>query len=290
MAKTETMLDKILRNIAHPKDAYFYLFIIVVMTTAPYYIRPGLPVPITPETEKWFATMESLGPDDTIIFSWEPAPGTMIVQYDFIIPTYKHLFEKPGLQIIFVTLRNPTAMPVLYEVWNGEWGSAGLYAKEGKYGEEYVYLGYLPGLDTATAALAKDIWGASGGKDYQGTPLSTLPMMADIRDWTDITLIIETGNVEEGPWLRQWTIPHDVPLCELTSMSAYAWLLPWYEVGLIEAMLAGIRAGAEYEYLLGIPGHAMQTMDILSMGGLIFIAAIVVRNICYHIYRQRGGE
>jgi hypothetical protein len=293
MGKTkETTLSKIMDGILSPKGKYFFIFIILVMFLVPYFLKPGLPVYITPETEKWYETMDALGPDDVVLFSWEVGPAVIITDADFIIPAYKHLFTKPGLKIVFCTLRNPQAMPILLDIWDGKWGSGGLWEKEGKYGEEYVFLGYLPGLDTATAAMAKDMHGAAGGKDHFGTSLSDLPMMDDIRDWQDVTLIIETGNVEEGPWMRQWTIPYGSVLCELTSLSAYAWLLPWYEAGLITAMLGGVRAGAEYEYLLGIPGHAMRTMDVVSLSAIIFISAIIVRNILYRIQRQTqmGGK
>lgn len=287
MAKS--ILTRILETIVTPKEWHFYIVLIIfLMTVIPYFVKPGLPVIVTPETQIFYDTMEELGPGDTVLFSWEITPAGIITARDYALPVWKHLMKKPGLKIVFVTIRNPTAMPLLTSLMDGAWDSGGLHAKEGKYGEEVAFLGFIPGIDIATAAMAEDIWDASGGTDYFGDSLSTLPMMANIRSHEDITLIIETGNVEEGPWMRQWTIPYGTELAELTSLAAYAWLLPWYEVGLIKAMLGGVVAGAEYEYIQGISGHALMTMDVLSLGALIFIAAIIIRNISYHVLRMQG--
>jgi hypothetical protein len=268
-------------------EQWIYLMALIVCLI-PVFKPLGLPIPIDPSTYVYHDYIEALGPGDNVALMWEVTPGGW-AGYSGICATatHKHLFPKlhsMGIKLFVFTHRYPTAP----QIWEFMLDMLGTY--DAVYGEDWVYVGFLPGEDAAAAAIAVDVWAGCGNVDYYGTSFSDLPMMADIRSIDDFVLLIETNKVEEGASIRQWALPYGIDYITFTGASLFAFFTPWRVAGLIDACLMGMKGGAEYEILTGNLGLGVLQMDIVSLGNIWLMLIIMVGNIAYHIRRQVYGR
>lgn len=125
------------------------------------------------------------------------------------------------------------------------------YPDQYNNGENYVNLGYGPGLDGAVKSV---VTGFSGlyDADQQGTPLSQIPMMKGAESVKDMPLIV---NVSAGdPGLKQWVqyaaTPHESIQIIGGTTGVQATAMYPYIPGQMIGMLAGLKPAAEYEILL----------------------------------------
>lgn len=167
-----------------------------------------------------------------------------------------------------------------------------------KYGEDYVFLGY-------GSAFAYTIYGMGTSipdyfhADDRGTPLSEMPLTRDLENYEDVAAVINiASNVMPKFWIQMGVSPYEFDfLMACTAVQATNYY-PFLQSGQVKGLLAGGRAGAEYETLLvdkgvieetGVAtrGLGSQTMALLAM--LVFI---VLGNIAYLAgkLRRRGGR
>ena len=64
-------------------------------------------------------------------------------------------------------------------------------------------------------------------------------------------------------------------------------LTPYYDAGQLLGLAGGMAASAEYEKLVGRPGQATEGADVLNVGHLVVILAIVFGNVIFLIDRRR---
>ena len=149
------------------------------------------------------------------------------------------------------------------------------------YGEDFVHLGYIAGDEAAIAGLCRDIHGLLK-VDYHGNPISELPMMNDINDANDFTLVIDfTASADSQFWLNQAYAPYGTDVAfGLTAVKvpdAYA----YYTAGQIFGIIESLKGAAQYEILINRPGIAAKGMDAQSLAHLYFIGLIILCNVRY---------
>jgi uncharacterized membrane protein YeaQ/YmgE (transglycosylase-associated protein family) len=67
-------------------------------------------------------------------------------------------------------------------------------------------------------------------------------------------------------------------------------IMPAYEAGIIQGVIAGLRGGAEYEFLIGQPGAGLAGMDSISFSHSMVIILLILGNLGYAVQRFSGGE
>jgi len=118
-----------------------------------------------------------------------------------------------GANIIFFT--NNLESITLFSVIMDEVKPGIEYGAE--YGEDYVYLGYIAGGETAIAALANDIKGVIA-VDYYGTSIDQLPLMKYIGNANDIQLVLSSDSEElYNYYMRQWYIPYGTIISKIVD-------------------------------------------------------------------------
>ena len=147
-----------------------------------------------------------------------------------------------------------------------------------KYGEDYVMLGYIPGLEIGAAAYAKDIH-ALISVDTYGTPLEELPLMQNVRNIEDIDLAISISS-GFGPmgYINQFYIPYGTPVAAGCIGIMAPGLRPYYPDQL-RGFLPTARNGAEYELLINEPGIGIIDFDAQTLAHLVLIIFIITGNI-----------
>lgn len=262
----ESLIDKLMnidRRIIY--GVAFVLFII------PQVVSLGLPFAIHPWTQKVYDLIDDLPDGSYIIYDLDVLPGGFADVAPGTTAVLKHMFSK-DFKIVFFSVVYPEGTS-FFEVYMDRVNPIG---KE--YGVDYVYLGFIPGGETASAELAKNL--RVGIVDFYGTPLEELPLMQEVNDVNDFALMYVEGFTPPVYYsVRQWASPYDIPMA-ITGFSVnLPDFLPAYNSGLIDAMINGARGGAEYEKLINQPGSGHKGTDAQSLIHVFALLLITSTNI-----------
>jgi hypothetical protein len=258
-----------------PREVLYALLLIVFIIPM---IRPiGFPVPITPEVERWYDTIEAL-PDGSVIMidfgysgGGEPELGPMAVA------VYHHIFRRGGLKAI--AMSTSIEGPLLWdkamaEIRPEQYGA--------QYGVDYIHIGYLTGTEVAMAAVGKDLR-ATTSTDYKGVSLDQYPIMQGITDASSFDLLIcyTTGGDQSEGWVRQWYTPYQVPyLCSVLAMMVPT-MLPYQSAGQIVSLTAGAQSG-QMESLVKVPARGIKSADVITLTHILVLAFVVIGNVAFY--------
>jgi hypothetical protein len=244
-------------------------------------IKPiGLPVPIDKDTMDVYNRIEALKPGDVVVIGSNIGAAIYAEVYPQYVAVIEHVLRKDGVKMILV--EHGTEAPIFAERALNE-----LNAYERKtYGVDFVHLGYIAGDEAAISGLCRNLH-ALLQVDYKGNSLSSLPMMANINDASDFTIVIDfTASADSQYWLNQAYAPYGTEIAfGLTAVKvpdAYSYYLAGQIFGIIESL----KGAAQYEVLINRPGIAAKGMDAQSIAHLLYIALILIGNAVYYM----GGK
>ncbi|MEM6929988.1 MAG: hypothetical protein AAF602_23825, partial [Myxococcota bacterium] len=126
--------------------------------------------------------VEELPPGSTVLLSADFDPGSRPELEPFMRANLHHLFRK-DINVVMVTLWETAprlVFPMLEEV-------AAFHDLE--YGEDYVFLGYKPGVELAIKALGNNIPKAFPS-DHEGTDIDDLPLLRGKQKAEDFDLLV----------------------------------------------------------------------------------------------------
>ena len=256
------------------------LYWVIFIGLAIPFINPlGLPVPITEMTKAVYDKVETLGPNNIALFSIAGGVSAWPEIAPAMVATMRHLVKRQVKIVIwgFSTDQDITLDMIKSNVPELE--------TKYKYGEDWVYMGYLAGGETAVAALASDVHSVFKADKY-GTPIEKLPLIQRVKSAKDIDLVL---TVDTGSYIlfyiRHWNVGKGTPIAEI-GIAMQADMVVYYPANLV-GLLIGVRGGAEYEKLIGRLGGGTTTMDAINISHLLFIVAIVLANVGYVMTRRK---
>ncbi len=250
---------------------YFILFLAILIPMLLGW--PSMPSgsPSTPPgVEKFFQTVESLPPGSFVLvaFDYEPyMAGEMeVVAY----PVLAHLKGK-GCRLALISL-NPTG-PALAQTIAERVGL--------RYGEEFINLGYIPGVEAGLRALGtSDGWFVR--YDYlHGQPLESFPAFQGVKgfkDWNLVVLLSGQPSTLLG-WIEQVGSMIEVPMVAgvISGLKPYA--EPYLSSGQLRGLLGGMADAAFYEAMLGKPSEAARATPVQAFALLIALLIILVGSL-----------
>jgi hypothetical protein len=269
-----------------PRQVIF--LIIAIAVAIPLIVPLNLPVNIMDQSKKLFAAIDSLGPDSKpIIISCDFDPQSLPELYPMLLAVMRHCFAHDVNVLLMALWPQGTG---LVEIAFSELADEFPI----KYGEDYAFLGYKFGVAAVLLGMGENIKNVFP-VDYYGTLIDSIPMMATIKNYRDISLIITLSTGDPG-W-RQWLLyaqsRYGARLgVGVTAVSA-ADVYPYVETGQVIGLLSGMKGAAEYEILVQRHGYsdeprrATQGMDAQSLGHLLIMIVIVLGNIGYFFIRRR---
>lgn len=161
------------------------------------------------------------------------------------------------------------------------------------YGRDYVFLGFASAFTTAMYNLGNSIEEVYH-EDDRGTPIYDLPLMKGIHSLKDGSALIDiASNSNPRFWVNFAVEPHGVRFLIATTAVDGPNYFPFLQTGQVKGLIAGGRAGAEYEGILkrrGIlkgMGDATRALGSQSLSLLVIIAFIVLGNIGF--FASRSG-
>lgn len=262
-------------------------------------LRPcNLPFKPSPMVRALFDTVEQLQEGDVVYISLDLDPASTPELEPFFRAVALHLKRK-GVKIAIGSTW--FAAPPLIERWNrdvlesriaipGKNGYEGLPDRPYKKNEDYVYLGFREGKQAVIQKLGSNLWGNYDGHAADGTPLEDIPLMEGKKQLGDFDLVIlvSAGSPGAKEFVQQVQTRYGIPMVASVTSVMTTDLTPYYDSGQILGLAGGMLAAAEYEQLVGNPGLGTQGADVLNVGHLVVIFAIIFGNIIYFAGRKRG--
>jgi hypothetical protein len=247
------------------------------------------PILISDDVQSFFDYIEALQPGDVWVLT---ESGNIVspiaIKQGKMLPWY-HAFNTPGIKILSFSLvsdANVNVEMILRQM------PPDIRAKK-TYGVDFVYLGFIPGEETALAALFSNIRSVAV-TDYYGTPLDQLPMMTsghpetggsinDSSAYTCYTPMHWSSNFIEAD-CRVAGETHGVPIIKPNlGQMAWSYYAPFYPHYIVEYYIA--EHVVEYEFLIGYAGVNMGLYSTRFIWSAIFLVILGVINV-YMLYER----
>ena len=263
----------------NPRKVIFALVFIV--TIIPIVFPLNLPLVISTTTVQYYETVQKLQSGDTVIFVWNQGTAQWGEMGPPGIAQLQQLMDIPGVKIIVIS--TGAESPGLFE--SNLLPSIDQQGKQ--YGTDWVNLGYIPGGETAIAALATDTWSLVK-VDWKGTPIDQLPVMDSFHSGADIALVVGNQPSSGEEWQRQFQNKFGTKIVWACVSASYTSALMFVSSGQLSGILNSLRGGAELELLINKPGRGVSAMDAMSNLHLLVLAIIVASNVVY--FTRKGGK
>jgi hypothetical protein len=279
-------------------DRRILYLLIALGTLIPILLPIGFPVSTTRPTERFFEKIESLGPDDVVLASFDYGPTTAPENAPMAEAILRHCFTR-RIKVVVIALfplGGVTMAGQELDLIRAEYPAL-------REGEDYAFLGYKDGAQAAMKQMGVD-FAAVFPADHAGRPLGELPLMTRVRNYDDIALIVSLStNVIAEYWVNlvnaQFRTPVAVGATAVSAPKYYAYL----DAGQMLGLLGGVKGASEYERLLldGYPElrpmyrkpgvyNAMKGMDAQTIDHAIIMLFILLGNVAFFQMRRRAGR
>jgi hypothetical protein len=274
-----------------------WIFLLIGLGTCLPIIFPiGFPVSITPPTKSLYDKIETLGPNDVVMLSFDYGPTTKPENGPMAAAVLRHCFAR-GIKVVVIALY-PIGGAAMA---NEELSRVAAEFPRLQYGTDFVNLGYKDGGQALMKQMGEDIHGVFP-VDGAGRPLEQLPLMQRVRNYHDLGLVVSFATGIIGEWWAnlinaQFGTPVAVGCTAVSAPKYYAYLSTGQMIGL----LGGLKGASEYERLL-IQGYpvtkrvyddttvfsAMKGMDVQTIDHTVIIIFIIIGNVAFFLSRPRA--
>lgn len=262
-------------------DRRITYIILAVVVVIPMFVKMHMPTAVTQQVEGVYDAVQAIPPSKIAILSGDWESGTMAENLPQTEVLMRHLFQR---NIRFAILPFAPQTTTLME------DTAERLAKEyhKRYGVDWVNWGFrVVPMFTFLKSLAKDVPGTVG-HDYQGTPLSKLPVMRGIKTIQDIGFVAQitpTGSL--GVWISFIQSVYGTPLAYAPTGVMVPQGYNPLDAKQIVGMLPGLVGAAQYEELLHHPGNGLHWSNSLSFAEMLMVVLIALANIGYFVTKNR---
>lgn len=251
----------------------------------------GLPVKASPPVKAIYYAIEALPADAVVMVSVDLDPASTPELEPFFRAAVLQLKQR-NLKIVFLTTWY--AAPPLVERWLKETVDRSI-AGERSYvrNVDYVWLGFREGKEAMIANMGQNLWSTFGDRDAAGTPLTAIPMMAGVKRLKDfhLSVLVSAGFPGAKEYMQQVQSRYDLQMVAACTAVSTTDLAPYYSAGQLLGLAGGMSAAAEYEAMVKVPGGlGAKGIDVLNIGHLVVIAAIIFGNVIFFAGRRRERQ
>ena len=260
------------------------IFVLVFLGAIIPIIKPiGLGVTVSPPVEAVFNRVESMKEGDSIILSFDYGPSDGPELHPMADAIMRHCIRK-GVKVIGVSLFPLGGVEMA--IARMRQLDADVEALEGR---DYVNLGYKDGAQAAMKLMGDNIK-VLYPSDAAGTPIDDIPLMANIRNYEDIEMVISLATSILGEWWvnlvnAQFGVDVAIGTTAVSAPKYYAFM----EAGQALGVIGGMKGASEYEELVeraypqyeGLARTATKGMDVQSIVHLVIIFFILFGNVMF---------
>lgn len=272
-------MSKILGKLGRiPWWAYYITIFVTVII--PMIFPLGLPLLIEPMTQRYFDVLDTAPAGTIVLYSSTQGFDSEKVTGPITEANLK-LLAKNNIKFVYEPWSADGAIyaAVLIDRLNLD-ETYGLV-----YGEDYVLMPFLAGMESAMAAGASD-FRVAYSQDHFGHPINSLPLMENLYNIDDVDFVIwgYTHCTHIDIAMRQYYTLYGKELITYTSGCASS-AAPYFDKGVIGFADAAYGA-AQLEILGEIPGSGLKRMDPRTLTILTSVVFVVIANIGYFADRQ----
>jgi len=163
-------------------------------------------------------------------------------------------------------------------------------AKDLKYGVDYVNLGFQTGNEFVIQRMGTS-FESSFSTDYEGTPYQSLPLVKNIKNFSNIDFSVNLsagfpGTVE---WVQVAVDRYGVRLGAGNTAVQAPQIYAYLNAGQVEGLLGGMSGAAEFEDVADYRGKGTKFMLSQSFAHVVVIAFILIGNVAFFISGRKSA-
>ena len=263
---------------------FLFVFLAVLI---PLLMKLGMKIHTTEPVENIYNFINNLPEGSVVLISFDYGPSTETELSPAAVALVRHCFKRK-LKIVTLAL-----WPM------GAQMSQNVMAKVAKmddinveYGKDYVNLGYKAG-GTVLLMSIKDGFAQQFPEDINGRPVSDLPLMNKVKDYSSCALV--TSLSAGVPGIREYIIIVSSQFGRKVAGACTAVTAPemytFLNSGQLLGLMGGLKGAAEYEKLTGYEdGTALKGMDAQSVVHAVITLFIIFSNIVYFVDKYRQAQ
>lgn len=233
-----------------------------------------LPVPATPPVLGIYDTIEDLPPGSHVLIAFDYDPSAMEELQPMAVALLHHLYGKDQ-KVIGMTL------------WPGGTGLAekALVTVAGEYGkkpgEDYVFLGYKPGVASLIINMGENLHSAFP-KDFYGNDTATIPALKGVESLSDFNYVIDlAAGASAEVWIAFGKEKYKFDMAVGCTAVIGPDMYPFLDSKQINGLMAGLKGAAEYEVLVNYPARAVEGMRPQSVTHALVVVFIIFSNVVF---------
>ena len=258
------------------------IFILVALAVIiPSLLSVSFPITVSQPTRSTYEYIEALPPGSTLMIGFNYGPSSFAELHPMAKAVLQHCFRKK-IRVIGMTLLAEGATL-------GDKMLKGVAEDTGAvYGEDYVYLGFRPGATQVLLGMGTAI-DSVFETDYAKTPLTQIPMMADIENYDQIDLVLDLASGSSTEWWVIYTnTRYNQQIAAGVTGVIVSQMYPYLQTKQLIGLMPGLLGAAEYEKLIEKPAKGTEGMSIQSFAHLLIVGLVILGNIAFFIQRRQA--
>ena len=257
------------------------IFVLVALAVIlPTLLPVSMPISVSEPTQQLYDYIEAIPAGGTIMLAFDYGPASLAELNPMARAVMKQCFAKDvgviGLTLYAVgaTMGNTLIQDVAEETGAVD-------------GEDYVFLGFRPGGSLVILGMGTDITSIFD-TDYNGIPLSEIPMMQNVTNYDQIDLLVDlsAGSLTEA-WITYANVQFNQQIAAGVTGVIISQMYPYLQTGQLIGLIPGIAGAAEYESLIAAPAKGTLWINIESFVHLLIVGLVIFGNIAFFIQRRR---
>ena len=252
----------------------------------PFFMTVEQPIRVSPEVQILYDSVMELKPGSKVLVSFDYDPPSA-PELQPMAESFFRLCIERDLKIIIMGLwpQGPQQAEMAMQKCLKD---PDLAAKNYKYGNDYVNLGFQTGNEFVIQRMGGS-FEAMFQTDYYGTPYDELPLLTNISNFSniDFSFNLSAGYPGTVEWVQVAVDRYGVKLgAGNTAVQAPA-MYPYLRAEQLKGLLGGLNGAAEFEKATNFIGKGTKFMVSQSFSHMIVIAFIIIGNAAFFLGEKR---
>lgn len=245
-------------------------------------LKPRLPITVSESTRSVFDQIESLDSGAVVMLSFDHEASSLPEIGPIGAAIAGHCFRR-GVSVVGLALFSE-GNAVGYDLLSRRASDAAR-----SYGTDWLYLGFRPQYTAAILGMGESISDVFA-TDYNGTPITALPLGQRVRTYDDIALVISIADGSMPTyWIEYAANRYGEKIIAALSAVMVTSFTPYLESGQLAGILTGLKGAAEYEQLLGVPKAGTRGMAAQSAAHVLIAVLVLWGNVDAWRRRKSSG-
>lgn len=224
-----------------------------------------------------------------------PSGAKVLLSFDYS-PTYAGELDPLASAVVYHLARRSAQMIVMSTKPEGIGLAEAIYhtlsneLPEYRYGEDYAFLGYLPGQEVGLRSLNISLSDAFKVDYLQGRPLGELDVtsgLASLRDFDQIIVLADDSAIIQR-WIEQVQSQSGIAFHALVTSAVEPLLVPYRQSGQLLSLIPGASGAMEYEIASAAEPRALLWSDAYAAFVALLLMVAIVTNALYASQRRRS--